>query len=134
MLTTGINFKNFKKKNKKLKFEKKLKFIADNRNQILISLSKNYKDNFDKKTVNKYKKASNFRLIGMGGSILGAEAIHNFLEFKIKKKVYFFNNLDEKKIIDFKNKLILIFPHFIFFFINIIFFVWIVCFISSCQI
>ena len=29
----------------------------------------------------------------MGGSILGAEAIYNFLKFKIKKKFIFFNNL-----------------------------------------
>ena len=34
----------------------------------------------------------------MGGSILGAEAIYNFLQPKIKKKFYFFNNLDEDKI------------------------------------
>ena len=34
----------------------------------------------------------------MGGSILGAEAINNFLEEKIKKKIYFFNNLNTKKI------------------------------------
>ena len=87
MLTTGINFKNFKKKTKKLNFKKKLKFIFDNRNQILLSLSKNYKDNFDKKTVNKYKKASNFRLIGMGGSTLGAQAIYDFLNHKIKKNL-----------------------------------------------
>ena len=93
MLTTGINFKNFKIKTKKLNFKKKLKFIVDNRNQILISLSKNYKDNFDKKTINKYKKASNFRLIGMGGSILGAQAIYDFLNHKIKKKFKFINNL-----------------------------------------
>ena len=93
MLTTGINFKNFKIKTKKLNFKKKLKFIFDSRNQILISLSKNYKDNFDKKTVNKYKKASNFRLIGMGGSILGAQAIYDFLNHKIKKKFKFINNL-----------------------------------------
>ena len=33
----------------------------------------------------------------MGGSILGAEAIYNFLQPKIKK-FYFFNNLDEDKI------------------------------------
>ena len=93
MLTTGINFKNFKKKTKKLNFKKKLKFIFDSKNQILISLSKNYKDNFDKKTVNKYKKASNFRLIGMGGSTLGAQAIYDFLNHKIKKKFKFINNL-----------------------------------------
>ena len=93
MLTTGINFKNFKIKTKKLNFKKKLKFIFDNKNQILLSLSKNYKDNFDKKTVNKYKKASNFRLIGMGGSTLGAQAIYDFLNHKIKKKFKFINNL-----------------------------------------
>ena len=93
MLTTGINFKNFKIKTKKLNFKKKFKFIFDNKNQILISLSKNYKDNFDKKTVNKYKKASNFRLIGMGGSTLGAQAIYDFLNHKIKKKFKFINNL-----------------------------------------
>ena len=93
MLTTGINFKNFKIKTKKLNLKKKFKFIFDNKNQILISLSKNYKDNFDKKTVNKYKKASNFRLIGMGGSTLGAQAIYDFLNHKIKKKFKFINNL-----------------------------------------
>ena len=40
----------------------------------------------------------------MGGSILGAEAINNFLEKKIKKKIYFFDNLDVKKISKFKKK------------------------------
>ena len=29
----------------------------------------------------------------MGGSVLGAEAIYNFLKFKIKKKFIFLNNL-----------------------------------------
>ena len=29
----------------------------------------------------------------MGGSILGTEAIYDFLKFKIKKKIKFFNNL-----------------------------------------
>ena len=38
----------------------------------------------------------------MGGSILGAEAIYNFLELKIKKKIYFFDDLDTKKIARFK--------------------------------
>ena len=40
----------------------------------------------------------------MGGSILGSEAIYNFLIKKIKKKVYFFNNLDETEIMNFKKK------------------------------
>ena len=35
--------------------------------------------------VDKYKKNKNFRLIGMGGSSLGTQAIHDFLREKIKK-------------------------------------------------
>ena len=38
----------------------------------------------------------------MGGSILGTEAIYNFRE-KNKKKIYFFDDLNTKKILDFKN-------------------------------
>ena len=30
----------------------------------------------------------------MGGSILGAEAIYNFLKHKIKKRLFFVDNLD----------------------------------------
>ena len=41
----------------------------------------------------------------MGGSILGAEAIYNFLQTKVKKKVYFLNDLDEDKVTNLrKNK------------------------------
>jgi glucose-6-phosphate isomerase len=32
----------------------------------------------------------------MGGSILGIEAIHQFLKHKIKKDFYFVNNLQSK--------------------------------------
>ena len=32
----------------------------------------------------------------MGGSILGSMAIHDLLRNKIKKKFYFFDNLNEK--------------------------------------
>ena len=41
----------------------------------------------------------------MGGSILGAEAIYGFLEKKIKKNFYFFDDLDSKKNIKFKKKI-----------------------------
>ena len=40
----------------------------------------------------------------MGGSILGIEAIHSFLKIKIKKKIYFFDDLDSNKILNFKKK------------------------------
>jgi len=43
------------------------------------------------------------KIIGIGGSILGAESIYSFLKNKIKKKVIFINNLETKKKI-LKNK------------------------------
>ena len=33
----------------------------------------------------------------MGGSILGAESIYQFLKDKIKKKIYFFDDIDQEK-------------------------------------
>ena len=47
----GWNFKikNFHSKNKKYSLKKKLKDILSEKSQILESLSKNYKYNFDKK-------------------------------------------------------------------------------------
>ena len=44
--------------------------------------------------VHKTTKLPRNRIIGMGGSILGTEAIYNFLRHKIKKRFYFFNNLN----------------------------------------
>jgi len=67
-------------------------------------LNKNFKLNFKTKDLNKFKKFKNLAIIGMGGSILGAEAIYQSLKKKIKKKVYFFDNLETQKILDFKNK------------------------------
>ena len=40
----------------------------------------------------------------MGGSILGTEAICNFLQRKIKKRIYFFDDLDENKITNLKKR------------------------------
>ena len=94
MLSSGISFKNFKTKIKtKNSIKKKLNFLIKENNHILQSLSINYKNSFDKKIINKYKKLNNFRVIGIGGSILGTQAIHDFLNFKINKKFLFSNNL-----------------------------------------
>ena len=41
----------------------------------------------------------------MGGSILGAESIYQFLKDKIKKKIYFFDDIDQEKILNFKKKI-----------------------------
>ena len=77
------------------------------KNKTLNVLDKNFKFNFKLKDLIKFKKYKKLAIIGMGGSILGAEAIYNFFEARIKKKVYFFNDLNEKKLQDFKEKKIL---------------------------
>jgi len=104
MLTKNINFKNFKSKKNNIKIKKDLKFLLKENNAVLKSLSSSYKNNYSKKTIEKFKRCSHIRVIGMGGSILGTEAINNFLKNKIKKNFYFINNL--KPIINshYKNK------------------------------
>ena len=99
MLTSSISFVNFKKKIKYTKVKKNLKLIIDkkNQNQVIKSLSKNYKYSFKKKKLDKYKKFSNFRVIGMGGSILGTQSIYEFLKNRIKKKFLFIDNLQNYK-------------------------------------
>ena len=75
-----------------------------NSNKTLHVLNSKFKFNFKINEIKKFRKFKTIAIIGMGGSILGAEAIYNFLNKKIKKKVYFFNDLNEKKIKDFKKK------------------------------
>ncbi len=94
MITNGIIFKNFLI-NKKLKqVSKDLNHILKKKNQVIQSLSGDYKNSFDIKKMNKYKKFKNFRVIGMGGSSLGTQAIYDFLKKKIKKNFIFLNDLD----------------------------------------
>ena len=88
-------------KNLTKKFNKIIELINSDINypeKTVNVLSKNFKFNFKNKDLQKFKKYKTIAIIGMGGSILGAEAINNFLEEKIKKKIYFFNNLNTKKI------------------------------------
>ena len=73
-------------------------------NKTLNILNEKFKINFNLKDLKRFKKFQTIALIGMGGSILGTEALHNSLFDKIKKKIYFFNNLDENKISRFKKK------------------------------
>ena len=96
MLTKNINFNNFpykKKNNIKNIFNDIKKNYFLGKEKVLLSLSDQYKYSFDLKKISKLKKFSIYRIIGMGGSVLGAEAIYNFLKFKIKKKFIFLNNL-----------------------------------------
>ena len=94
MLNKDINFKNFLNTKNNPKIQKDLENLLKNNLQILETLKPSYKYSYSKKLISKYKKFSNIRIIGMGGSILGSEAIYNFLKKKIKKKLTFINNLN----------------------------------------
>ena len=93
MLTSNIKFKNFNiiKSNKVKSFKnekwfKKIRFFE--------TLNPKYKYAYSKSQIRKFSKSKNFRLIGMGGSVLGTQAIYQFLNHKIKKKFIFINNLN----------------------------------------
>tara|TARA_B100000941_G_scaffold280940_1_gene247881 strand:+ start:3208 stop:4419 length:1212 start_codon:yes stop_codon:yes gene_type:complete len=110
------NLKNLKSVTKKnlQKFISKTIENLKNKNHLLNSLNKDYKLNFNFSELKKYKKFKRIIILGMGGSILGTEAIGQFLTHKIKKKIIFLNNLDEdlinkiNKTKDLKNSLFLI--------------------------
>ncbi len=89
------------------KFEKiftELKRDVENNKKTINVLNKKFKFNFQIKDLKRFKRYNTLAIIGMGGSILGTEAIYNFFKKKIKKKVYFFNDLNENNILNFKKK------------------------------
>ena len=96
MLTSNIKFINFVQKQKKkpiynFKQLKKENWIK--KYKLLLSLTPNYKYSYTKAQIKNLKKQNFFRLIGMGGSTLGAKAIYKFLQDKTKKKFVFIDNL-----------------------------------------
>ena len=95
----NIKFKKFKI-SKKIKNTKKIKkdfkLLLSEKNIILKSLSKEYKNSYTKEIIFKLRNFHNIRIIGMGGSILGAQSIYDFLKSKIRKNFYFNNNLQSK--------------------------------------
>ena len=93
MITPGIFFKNFNLKKNTSIIKRKLYFIFKKNDPLIQSLGKNYKDSFNKKDLQKYNKFKKLRVIGMGGSSLGANAIYNFLKKSIKKEFIFVDNL-----------------------------------------
>ena len=94
MLTKNIVFKNFRNSKVSLKVKKNLKNLLKENNQVIESLKNTYKNRYDFKKIIKFKKKLNIRIIGIGGSILGAKAIYNFLS--VKKKIYFIDNLKSR--------------------------------------
>ena len=89
------------------KFEKELKKINSNiknPSHFFHLLNSDYNFNFDIKDLKKFKKFNTIAIIGMGGSILGAKAIYYFLRKKIKKKIYFFDDVNSHNIYSFKKR------------------------------
>ena len=68
--------------------------LKNNRIPLLQSYEQSYKYDFSPATIKKFSRYKNIIIIGMGGSILGTKSIYSFLKKKIKKKVFFFDNLD----------------------------------------
>ena len=97
------------KKNKKInkKFSNILNNIVinlDKSKNAFNSLSNQFKLSCKLKDLNKFKRFNTVVVIGMGGSILGAEAIYHFLKKKIKKEFLFLNNIDEEELKEIKDK------------------------------
>ena len=103
MLTNNIKFKNFSKKFNLKKTLKNLDILLNSNNEIIKSLSTKYKYSYSEKLVKKIKKKFDIKILGIGGSTLGSKAIFDFLNHKIKRKVFFIDNL-KKNLEEFKGK------------------------------
>ena len=89
------SFDSKKKNNKKIK--KKFIEILQKKNlkyKVIDTFSKNYKYSFNKKKIGSFKKYKVISIFGLGGSSLCIKAIYDFLRFKIKKKIHFYDNLN----------------------------------------
>jgi len=94
MLTKNIKFKNFNLNHTNKKLKKIFSKILNKDDEILKSLTPNYKNQYSKSLIQKFKKKKVLKIIGMGGSILGTQAIHDYLRHKIKKEIFFFDNIE----------------------------------------
>ena len=111
MLGDSIILKNFSlhskqfhqnlKKTKKI-FDYFLIDLKNNKIPLLRSYEKDYEFSFLDTTVKKFFKYKNIIVIGMGGSVLGTKSIYSFLKKKIRKKVFFFDNLDSNLYLEYK--------------------------------
>ena len=107
MFSKNFKVQNFKtKKNDIEKIKKKFFELTKktSKTNVVKSFSKNYKYSFDENKLNRFKKFNSINIFGLGGSSLGIKAIYNFLNSKVKKKVYFYDNLTPKVHESNKNK------------------------------
>ena len=96
MFFKNIIFKNFKIKKNNNKIQKDLNLLLKEKNPIIETLGTSYRYSYSKKIVSKLKKYTYLKVIGMGGSTLGTQAIYDFLKHKIKKNFFFIDNLQSK--------------------------------------
>jgi len=97
MLSKNIKFRNYNLKKPIATIKKILSKILKDRNQIIQSLGGGYQNSYNIHKLKNLVKKNDIRIIGMGGSTLGTQAIHSFLHNKIKKNIYFFDNLNSKQ-------------------------------------
>ena len=83
---------------------KSFKSINSNKDALNI-FSENFELNLNKNELKRFKKFKNIAIIGMGGSSLGTKAIFSFLEDKIKKNLFFLDNLNLTELQNFEKKL-----------------------------
>jgi len=90
------NSRNYNKNLKKVRkiFKTLLNDLKNFEIPLLESYEKDYEFDFSTAMVKKFSKCKNIVVIGMGGSILGTKSIYSFFKKKIKKEVFFFDNLD----------------------------------------
>ena len=108
MKTKNFSLKNFQEKKNNKSLRKYFKQLIVSKNEIIKSLTKNYNYSYTKQKLSKFQKYKDIRIFGMGGSSLGANAIYDFLKYKIKKNFYFLSNLQKRKFSTKKNYLNLI--------------------------
>ena len=88
-------FNQKKKGNKNIK--KLFSKIIQKRKQsyrVIDTFSNKYRYSYNQKIISNYKKYKTISIFGLGGSSLCIKAIYDFLRFKIRKKVYFYDNLN----------------------------------------
>ena len=83
---------------------RKIDYHIKNPKNLLYQLNSKFKFNFKLGNLKKFKKFKKIVIIGMGGSILGSEAIYNFLYHKINKKVIFLDNINLKEVENLKKE------------------------------
>ena len=110
MIKSNLTIKNYLQKNhlnsrvnKKLSssYKNVISQIIDKTvipNQFFYLFNEKFRLNFKVNDLKKFKKYKTVVLVGMGGSILGSEAIYRLFRTKIKKNFYFLNDLNIDKI------------------------------------